>query len=79
MDRRYVLHLIIPCTEVLNFEPSAKFTDDLKNKPLMQQLWAGDKLTADEKQINQSSEGLALFLGCNSFVDYEMGRVLECD
>ena len=59
------------------FEPSAKFTDDLKNKPLMQQLWAGDKLTADEKQINQSSEGLALFLGCNSFVDYEMGRVLD--
>lgn len=32
------------------FEPSAKFTDDLKNKPLMQQLWAGDKLTADENR-----------------------------
>ena len=60
------------------FEPSAKFTDDLKNKPLMQQLWAGDKLTADEKQINQSSEGLALFLGCNSFVDYEMGKSSGC-
>ena len=43
----------------------------------MQQLWAGDKLTADEKQINQSSEVLALFLGCISFVDYEMGRVLD--
>ena len=45
------------------FAPAAKFTADLKNNPLLQHLWAGDKLTADEKQINQSSEGLALFLG----------------
>ena len=43
----------------------------------MQRLWAGDRLTEDESQINQSSDGLALFLGCNSFVDYEMGRVLD--
>ena len=70
MDRRYVLHLIIPCTEVLNLSLLLNLQMNLKNKPLMQQLWAGDKLTADEKQINQSSEGLALFLGCNSFVDY---------
>ena len=59
------------------FESSAKFTDTLDNKPLMQRLWAGDRLTEDESQINQSSDGLALFLGCNSFVDYEMGRVLN--
>lgn len=43
----------------------------------MQRLWAGDRLTEDESQINQSSDGLALFLGCNSYVDYEIGRVLD--
>ena len=59
------------------FESSAKFTDTLDNKPLMQRLWAGDRLTEDESQINQSSDGLALFLGCNSYVDYEIGRVLN--
>ena len=59
------------------FESSAKFTDTLDNKPLMQRLWAGDRLTEDESQINQSSDGLALFLGCNSYVDYEIGRVLD--
>ncbi len=59
------------------FDPSVKFTDSLKDKPLMQQLWAGDKLTASEDEINQASDGLTLFLGCNSFVDYEIGRVLD--
>ena len=59
------------------FESSAKFTDSLSDKPLMQKLWAGDKLNASEDEINHASSGLALFLGCNSFVDYEMGRVLN--
>lgn len=43
----------------------------------MQRLWAGDNLTAGEEQINQATDSLALFLGCNSFVDYEIGRVLD--
>ena len=38
---------------------------------------AGDNLTAGEEQINQATDSLALFLGCNSFVDYEIGRVLD--
>lgn len=59
------------------FEDSPKFQDDLKNKPLMQRLWAGDKLEAPKEDINKATEGLSLFLGCNSFVDYEIGRVLE--
>ena len=33
------------------------------------------KYTADE--LNRPSRQLALFLGCNSFVDYEIGRVIE--
>lgn len=59
------------------FESSAKFTDSLSDKPLMQKLWAGDKLNASEDEINHASSGLALFLGCNSFVDYEMGIVQQ--
>jgi len=63
--------------EGFRFDSSPKFTDDLINKPLMQRLWAGDKLKAGEEEINQSTDALALYLGCNSYVDYEIGRVLE--
>lgn len=63
--------------EGFRFDSSPKFQDDLKNKPFMQRLWAGDKLEAPEEEVNQASDFLSLFLGCNSFVDYEIGRVLD--
>ncbi len=63
--------------ENFKFEDSAVFTDDLQNKPFMQQLWAGDLLDAPIEQVNKSSLVLSAFLGCNSFVDYEIGRVLD--
>lgn len=63
--------------EGFKFDSSPKFQDDLKNKPLMQRLWAGDKLEATESEVNQASDFLSLFLGCNSFVDYEIGRILN--
>lgn len=59
------------------FEHNPSFQDDLSKKPFMQRLWAGKNLYASEEKINQASDGLALFLGCNSFADYEMGRVLD--
>jgi len=59
------------------FDATPEFQDDLKNKPLMQRLWAGDKLNAPESEVNQASDFLTLFLGCNSFVDYEIGRILH--
>ena len=59
------------------FDPSPRFQDDLKNKPLMQQLWAGSNLYAPESSINKPSDSLALLLGCNSFVDHEIGRILD--
>lgn len=59
------------------FEPSPKFQDPLTDKPLMQQLWAGSLLDAPEGSINKPSESLALLLGCNSFVDSEIGRILD--
>lgn len=59
------------------FDSSPKFQDDLTGKPLMQRLWAGSLLTAPENDVNRSSDFLSLLLGCNSFVDYEIGRILE--
>ena len=59
------------------FESSPSFQDDLSKKPFMQQLWAGNNLHATEAEINKPSDGLSLFLGCNSFADYEIGRVLD--
>lgn len=59
------------------FPHNPSFQDDLSKKPRMQQLWSGNLLHADEATVNHASDGLALFLGCNSFVDYEIGRVLD--
>lgn len=59
------------------FEENPNFEDDLSKKPLMQQLWAGDALHKSAEEINRPSRQLALFLGCNSFVDHEIGRILE--
>lgn len=59
------------------FEDNPNFQDDLSKKPLMQRLWAGDAVDKPAEEINRPSRQLALFLGCNSFVDYEIGRVLD--
>lgn len=63
--------------EGFQFEDSPKFQDSLEGKPFMQKLWAGDKLKASREEVNKPSDFLSLFLGCNSFVDYEIGRVIN--
>lgn len=55
---------------------SENYADDLSQKPLMQRLWAGSGASADPRALRAPSDQLALFLGCNSFVDAEIGRVL---
>lgn len=59
------------------FDSCPNFQDDLSKKPFMQRLWSGKNLHAAEDEINKPSDGLSLFLGCNSFADYEIGRVLD--
>lgn len=59
------------------FDDNPNFQDDLSKKPLMQQLWAGEAIHATKEELNSPSRQLALFLGCNTFVDYEIGRVLD--
>lgn len=63
--------------EGFQFRDNPNFGDDLSNKPYLQQLWAGEAINLPPKEMNKPSEKLALFLGCNSFVDYEIGRVLD--
>lgn len=63
--------------EGFRFEDNPNFRDDLTKKPLMQQLWAGEAMNQSGEEINRPSQKLALFLGCNTFVDYEIGRVLD--
>ncbi|ASJ20889.1 sulfatase-like hydrolase/transferase [Brachyspira hampsonii] len=63
--------------EGFKFDDDTVFNDNLENKPLMQRLWAGEALHQKANEINKPSKQLALFLGCNSFVDYEIGRVID--
>ncbi len=63
--------------EGFKFDENPNFQDDLTQKPFYQQLWAGAGMNMTEEELNKPSRALALFLGCNSFVDYEIGRVLD--
>lgn len=56
---------------------SQNYADDLRRKPFMQQLWAGKDIDAEPESLRVEGGGLSLFLGCNSFMDYQVGRVME--
>lgn len=60
-----------------HFPDSPVYTDSLNEKPMYQKLWAGENLHAPNAKLNQPSNGLSQFLGCNSFADAEIGRVLD--
>ena len=50
------------------------YYDDLKDKPELERLWARKNLGEDKSALHIRPQ---LFLGCNSFADYEIGRVLD--
>ena len=56
------------------FPKSPNVYDTLENKPYYQKLWAAERLHADRSDLKIKP---AYFLGCNSFADYEIGRVTE--
>ncbi len=62
-----------------SFPFSENYNDDLNTKTQMQRMWSkagkNNELTAEE--LNAPNDSLSLFLGCNSFVDKEIGRFLE--
>ena len=60
--------------EGYEFPKRPNLWDRLEGKPEHQRVWAGDALRADRDALRITP---AAFLGCNSFVDDEIGRVLE--
>ncbi len=56
------------------FPTKKNLTDTLENKPEHQRIWAGKKLQGSREKVEVRNP---LYFGCNSFVDYEIGRVLE--
>jgi len=52
---------------------SRNLWDGMDDKPEHQLAWAGDRLTQDKDEIRITGRD---YFGCNSFVDYEIGRVL---
>lgn len=59
------------------FRDNPNFQDDLTKKPFMQQLWAGEAMNQSLEELNHPSKQLSLFMGCNTFADYEIGRVID--
>ena len=50
------------------------YFDTLEDKPELERLWAGDNLKEDKSKLKIKPQ---LFLGCNSFADHEIGRVID--
>jgi uncharacterized sulfatase len=57
-----------------NFPVSENVKDTLNDKPEHQQAWAGALRNGDRTRVKIQ---FPAFFGCNSFVDAEIGRVLE--
>ena len=56
------------------FPKKRNVRDTLADKPEHHRAWAGDRLGSDKDTLVISPED---FLGCNSFIDSEIGRVVE--
>ncbi|MCL2833084.1 MAG: sulfatase-like hydrolase/transferase [Treponema sp.] len=58
-------------------EDNPAYHDDLANKPMMQKLWAGNRLGKSSEELRRGEKHCQLYYGCNSFVDSEIGRVID--
>lgn len=60
--------------EGYEMEITPAYKDTLENKPMLEQLWANGSQYEDKSTLKIRPQ---LFLGCNSYADYELGRVIE--
>lgn len=60
--------------EDFEFPVSPNVHDSLADKPDHQKAWAGENLAADRKDYKIKAPA---FFGCNSFVDQQIGRVID--
>ncbi len=58
----------------VELEKTPAYTDDLQNKPALQRYWGARNMT---EQAEQRPVKPARLLGCNSFVDDLLGRVMD--
>ncbi len=63
--------------ENYKFPLSENVKDDLKDKPEHHRAWAGENLNKDHDKLYQEGIDIAQRLGCNTFVDHEIGRVIN--
>ena len=56
------------------FPKSPNVYDRLENKPEYQRVWAGNSVNEDKDSLRIMHP---YFFGCNSYVDYEIGRVMK--
>lgn len=56
------------------FPKSPNVWDRLDNKPEHHKAWAGDSIYEDKDNLIVKNR---YYFGCNSYVDYEIGRILE--
>ena len=60
--------------DTYQFPKSKNIWDTLENKPSHQKVWASQQPVEDKDNLDITNRQL---LACNSFVDYEIGRVLD--
>jgi len=64
--------------EDYEFPVSTNVYDSLEDKPEYQKVWAGNALYEDRSEVKIKDDYfLKYFFGCNTFVDYEIGRVYD--
>ena len=56
------------------FPKAPNVWDTLEGKPFYQKLWAGDRVKSDRDALKIKP---AYFLGCNSFADSQIGKVID--
>ena len=59
------------------FPRTEAFYDDLSGKPAHQRVWAGGQGKKSRAERSACPTAHYIYLGCNSFVDSEIGRVME--
>lgn len=59
------------------FPESEVFSDTLDNKPMLQRLWSGSDYNKTPDELRTTDVSASLLLGCNSYADYEIGRLIS--
>lgn len=59
------------------FPKKPGFYDDLSNKPEHHRVWAGKRAGQSREERDALETSSPDYFGCNSFVDHEIGRIVE--